>query len=63
MKRFFALIVLFPLLSIAYTSIDVSNAEFLAQKEIITKQTSEKGYRLDDKITRAEVIGIALKIK
>ncbi len=63
MKRFFALIVLFPLLSIAYTTIDVSNAEFLAQKEVITKQTSEKGYRLDDNITRAEVIGIALKIK
>lgn len=63
MKKIIALILLIPFLGIAYTSTDVSNAVFLAEKGIITLQSSEKGYRLDDRITRAEVIGIALKIK
>jgi len=46
-----------------YSSADVSNAEFLANQWIITSQSSAKWYRLDDNITRAEAVGIALKIK
>lgn len=49
--------------SFGYTKTDLSNAEFLGQKGIINIQNTEMGYRLDEKITRAEVIGIALKIK
>lgn len=49
--------------SFGYTKVDLSNAEFLVQKGIITAQISDVNYRLDDQITRAEVIGIALKIK
>lgn len=47
----------------AYTSTDVQNATFLADQNIIVKQTAESKYRLDDTITRAEVVGMALKIK
>ena len=49
--------------SLAYTSTDVSNALFLATEGIIVTQSSASGYRLDATITRAEAIGIALKIK
>lgn len=63
MKKILSLLLLLPLLGNAYTFSDVSSADFLAQKGIIMTQVSEKGYRLDDKITRAEVIGIAHKIK
>lgn len=47
----------------AYTSADISNAELLASQDIIIKQLSTKDYRLNDNITRAEAVGIALKIK
>ncbi len=47
----------------AYTTTDVSNASFLANQGIIVKQSIESNYRLDNTITRAEAIGIALKIK
>ncbi len=63
MKKVISLLVIIPFIGMAYTSNDLSNAELLAQKNIITLQQSEAGYRLDDNITRAEVIGIALKIK
>lgn len=68
MKKFFFVLVfsslLFSLNEVrAYTSTDVSNATFLAEQGIITTQSSTKWYRLDDTITRAEAIGIALKIK
>ena len=46
-----------------YSSNDVSNAEFLAHQWIITSQSTTKWYRLDATITRAEVVGMALKIK
>ena len=51
------------ILASAYTATDVSNANYLAEKNIIVQQSSETKYRLDNTITRAEVIGIALKIK
>lgn len=38
-------------------------AKYLANLWIITKQTNIEGYRLGATITRAEVVGIALKIK
>lgn len=68
MKKFFFVLVfsslLFPLNEVrAYTSSDVSNASFLATEGIIVKQSSTSWYRLDDTITRAEAVGIALKIK
>lgn len=47
----------------AYTSIDVSNAEFLANRGVINKQSDVKNYRLNDTISRAELIKIALTIK
>lgn len=47
----------------AYTQTDISNAQFLADKWIIVKQSTIAGYRLDSTITRAELVGIALKLK
>lgn len=40
----------------AYTQTDIDNANFLAEKNIITKQTDEKLYRLGNTITRAEAV-------
>lgn len=45
----------------AVTAFD--DANYLANEWIITKQLSEKNYRLNDTITRAEMVGIALKLK
>lgn len=56
----------FALVSIAvfaYTQQGVNNAIFLAEKGIVTKQSDPKNYRLDDYITRAELVGISLKLK
>lgn len=47
----------------AYTQTDVDNSTYLAGKWIITSQSTTAGYRLDDTITRAEVAGIALKLR
>lgn len=48
----------------AYTQTDVDNANFLAEKGLIVSYTNTpENYRLDDTITRAESMGIALKIK
>lgn len=55
--------VLYIGVSLAYTQVDMDNASFLGDKGIITKQLNAFGYRLDDTITRAEVVGISLKIK
>ena len=60
--------ILLPLLAISifafgYTQVDVDNANYLATKGIITQQSTTAGYRLDDTITRAEVAGIALKLR
>jgi hypothetical protein len=51
-------------ISFAYNTSDEANAEFLADKWIIVRHPGGSFlYRLDDTITRAEVIGMALKIK
>jgi hypothetical protein len=47
----------------AYFQIDVDNATYLADKGVITTQSTTTGYRLNDNITRAEVVAIALKVK
>ncbi len=46
-----------------YTAEDASNANYLSDQGVVTKQTVASRYRLDDKILRQEVIGMALKIK
>jgi len=63
MKKILSLLTLIPLLSYAYNSVDVSNANYLANENIIVKQSTTAKYRLDDRITRAEAIGTALKLK
>lgn len=68
MKKLFLLFSLFSLIfslseARAYTQTDVDNASHLAGKKIITTQSTTAGYRLDDTITRAEVAGIALKLR
>lgn len=55
--------VITSVLAFAYTQTAVDNANFLAGKGIVTKQSDEKLYRLDDYITRAELVGISLKLK
>lgn len=46
----------------AYTEIDIWNAKSLANMGIVVEQSTIGEYRLDDTITRAEVVGIALKL-
>lgn len=66
MKRFFSvsIILLFVSSTFAYEDTDITNANFLASENIIVDQSQAPAqYRLDDKILRQEVIGMALKIK
>lgn len=67
MKKFSLLCILSSLVCIwatyAYTTTDVSNATFLADQNVVVKQSVASKYRLDDTILRQEVIGMALKIK
>lgn len=63
MKKILLLLVIANISAFAYTSIDVSNAEFLANKWIINKQNDNKNYRFNNTITRAEAIKIALTLK
>jgi hypothetical protein len=53
---------LFTWVAFAYTSKDVSNAVLLANEGIIVQRTDTDKYRLDDTITRAEAIGVAMKL-
>ena len=62
-KKFSSLLILCPLLACAYTSTDISNASYLADAGLIVQQSSGAEYRLNDRITRAEAIGTALKLK
>lgn len=45
-------------LSVAYgyTQSDIDNASFLADQGIIVKHSQASAYRLDDTVTRAEVV-------
>lgn len=62
-KLLLSSLILTSIVAFAYTQVDVDNANYLASKNIITQQSTAAGYRLDDTITRAEVAGIALKVK
>ncbi len=62
-KLLLSSLVLTSIVAFAYTQTGVDNANFLADKWIITKQTDPKNYRLDNYITRAELVGISLKLK
>lgn len=62
-KLLLSSLVLTSIVAFAYTQTGVNNANFLADKGIVTKQTDPKNYRLDDYITRAELVGISLKFK
>lgn len=42
--------------AIAYKASDEANAQFLADENLIVKQSAAAEYRLDDTITRAEVV-------
>lgn len=46
-----------------YTQQDIAYATLLSQKAIITSQINSDKYRLDDRVLRQEVIGMALKLK
>ncbi len=63
MRKITILILIFSGSVFAYTASDLDTANFLTNQGIIQKQTNPKNYRLDYTITRAEAIGIALKIK
>ncbi len=54
-KLFLVTLAIISAYSFAYTDLDVSNAQYLADQKLITKQSSEAKFRLDDTITRAEV--------
>lgn len=62
-KLLLSSLVITSIFAFAYTSIDVENADYLANQGIILKQSFASKYRFTDTITRAEVVGIALKIK
>lgn len=67
MKKFSLLCTLFAatnvLCTFAYTSNDFSNATYLANQGTIVTQSSDTQYRLDDRVLRQEIIGMALKMK
>lgn len=51
----------FVLSSFAYTTTDISQANYLASKRIIKDWSSEpKNYRFDDYIARSEIMGMVL---
>lgn len=49
--------------TLAYTSEDTTNARALAEADIIVDHENHADFRLDDAITRQEVIGMTLKLK
>jgi len=50
-------------ITFGYSSADLSNANYLAGQGIVVQQTTDANYRLDDRILRQEIIGMALKMK
>jgi hypothetical protein len=69
MKKTFLIFSLFSLFSslgivLGYTTSDEGNANVLAGEHIIMNHSDAPiQYRLDDKIIRQEIVGIALKIQ
>ena len=64
MKKFIAsLLTISSISTMAFTAVDVSTAQLLADQNMITNHfNNPMAYRLDDTITRAEAVGIALKV-
>jgi len=62
-KLLLSSLVITSIITFAYNQTALDSATFLAEKGIITKQSDPKNYRLDDYITRAELVGISLKLK
>lgn len=62
-KLLLSSLIVTSIFAFAYTQKALDNATFLAEKGIVTKQSDPKNYRLDDYITRAELVGISLKLK
>jgi hypothetical protein len=65
MKKILSLIVgcMIIVPSFSYTTLESSVADYLAQKNIIQDHRSEVSkYRLNDKISRQEVVALAMKI-
>ncbi len=62
-KLLLSSLIVSSVVAFAYTQTGVDHANFLAEKGIVTKQSDPKNYRLDDYITRAELVGISLKLK
>lgn len=62
-KLLLSFLIITSIVAFAYTQVDVDNANYLANKNIITQQSTAAGYRLNDTITRAEVAGTALKLR
>ena len=65
MKKIFLLFFLLSSLGMtfAYTSNDASNASYLADQGVVVRRTTDTDYRLDDRVLRQEIIGMALNIK
>ena len=68
-KKILALIGVFAAFTVSIAPMIIYNngdflqyADYLASKSIITKQTKEFGYRLNQKITRAEIAKIAANL-
>lgn len=64
MKKIIAsLLVIMSCSAMAFTAFDITTAQSLADQGIIANHyTDPLAYRLDDTITRAEAVGIALKV-
>jgi hypothetical protein len=66
MKSFltFSILATISFSALAYENTDITNANSLASQNIVVDQSQNpEKYRLDDKILRQEVIGMALKVK
>ena len=55
-KLILSALIITSFVAFAYTQTDADNAGYLATKGIITTQSTTAGYRLDDTITRAELV-------
>ncbi len=63
MKQLLLIGTLLTLSAFAYTTWDVGTADYLADLGIIQDHRHEVGqYRLEDRISRQEVVGIAIKV-
>ncbi len=62
-KLLISSLLMVSIFAFGYTQEALDNTNFLVEKGLVTKQNDPKNYRLDDYITRAELVGISLKLK